>query len=93
MGLDRKGQTDDFVEKFKLQLVGSDPAFWMSKLFPEFFAKGKEDDSFYNLDVSDVEWKMPEMTEEMVDKMMADMLANEPSPMTFTEYEDQQEDW
>lgn len=86
---------EDVVEKFKLQLMGSDPPFWATRLYPQFFGKDGDRGDTYDIDEPDVEWVMPEMTEEQIEKMLAEMMAKDPSAMTFDEYDETQaqEDW
>lgn len=82
---------EGFVEDFKLQLVGSDPTFWATKLYPEYF--DRDDDEELDLDAPGVEWVMPEMTEAQIQEILDEMMAKGPSPMTFDEYDEEQENW
>ena len=90
--LEDQGKVKDFSEEFKLALVGSDPMFWSSKLYPEFFGDKAGDEDY--LGGEDVEWVMPEMTEEDREALLQDLLTRHPDAMSHDEYEEEmQTDW
>ncbi len=92
MLLEDKQKIEDFSEWFKLALVSSDPLFWSNKLYPQFFGD-KADDKDY-LEGKDIEWVMPEMTEEEREALLKDLLARNPDAMSLDEYEEElQTDW
>lgn len=91
--LEDKRKVEDFSEEFKLALIGSDPLFWLSKLYPEVFGDKVDDDEDY-LEGKDIEWVMPEMTEEDREVLLKDLLDRHPDAMSLGEYEDElQTDW